>query len=162
MIRNVQAGDAERIAEIYRYYVEETCVTFEMEPPSGLEMERRIAHYTQEYPWLIWEEEGGVIGYAYAAPYRERPAWRPTAVVSVYFHKDFRGGGRGAIIMDRLLEELTARGYHTAAAEIAVPNPLSERLFRSLGFERCGFLEQSGYKMDRWLDVATYVIRLEK
>lgn len=160
MIRSVRVEDAARIVEIYDYYVNNTSVSFEITTPSINQMQDRIAEYTKKYPWLVYELEGKVIGYAYATKFREREAYRYTVVLSVYFSKDYCGRGYGKEIMLALIEKLRNMGFYTAIAGVTYPNVKSEGLFRSLGFEYVGMYKNVGYKNNEWLSVMQFSLPL--
>lgn len=154
--------DAARIAEIYRPYVENTAVTFEIEPPDEAEMRARIVEHLKAYPYLVMEEDGRVIGYAYGGAFHERVAYRPTVELSVYMDAAFRGAGRGEALVRALLESLRADPrYFVAMAVIVHPNPPSERLFERLGFEVVGRYENVGWKLGAWRSVYDYLLRLK-
>jgi phosphinothricin acetyltransferase len=154
VIRRVTGDDAARVAEIYEPYVRETAVSFELEPPGAEEMRRRIESVTGRHPWLIIDDDGLALGYAYASPYRERPAYNWTVETTVYIDRERRGQGLGKALYAALLEELTSRGFVTAFAGITVPNPWSEALHASVGFEQIGVLPRAGFKLGEWRDVA--------
>lgn len=151
-IRDATAADAAACAAIYAPYVTDTCISFELEPPSGAEMARRIADAQSRHAWLVAERDGKVLGYAYGGPHRARAAYRFAADVSVYLAGDARGAG----VSRRLYEELFARleqlGYRSLCAGITLPNERSERFHRSLGFEQVGVYRRVGWKFDAWRD----------
>ena len=95
MIRKAMLADAPAIAKIYEYYVLETTITYEVEPPDAKEMSNRWKNISANYPYLVMEEKGQVIGYAYGARFRERKAFDPTTEVSIYLDKDYCADGRG-------------------------------------------------------------------
>ncbi|MBQ3080754.1 MAG: N-acetyltransferase [Clostridia bacterium] len=160
-IRDVRVSDACRISEIYRPYVENTTITFETEAPDEKEMERRILSHS-EYPYIVMEADGRVIGYAYAGPFKERRAYRPTTEISVYLEEGYTGQGRGERLTREILSQLTKDDrYFVCLACITSPNPRSEKLFERLGFECVGIYENVGYKMGAWLGVKDYVLPLK-
>jgi phosphinothricin acetyltransferase len=108
MIRSVRPGDAERIAELYNYYVLNTPITFEEEKLSRDEMKRRIVEYTARYPWIVYEQENEILGYAYAAKWRPRPAYRHSAEAIVYVDKDQHRKGIGLRLYEHLIADLRA------------------------------------------------------
>ena len=107
------------------------------------------------------ERGGAVVGYAYSASYRTRPAYARTRETSVYLAADAVGQGLGRALYDDLLARLRADGMHIALAVIALPNPASEALHRAYGFERVGVLPEVGYKFDRWIDTAFWALQLD-
>lgn len=153
MIRPARSGDAQRIADIYNHYVLNTTVTFEEEAVVPEEMAKRIADYSARFPWLVHEEGGEVLGYAYAAPWRPRSAYRHSAEATVYVDKDRRRGGIGSRLYGRLLAELRGADLKALMAGIALPNEGSVGLHEKLGFRKVGHFEDIGYKFGRWIDV---------
>lgn len=161
MLREVlPATDLADICEIYNYYVEHTCVTFEEEPVSPAVMLSRIERITGAYPWLVYEDAGRVLGYAYAAQWKPRGAFRYTVEASVYLRAGSTGGGLGMKLYQALLERLRAQGIHLVIAGISLPNEASVRLHRKLGFEEAGRWNQAGYKFDRWIDLSYWQLML--
>jgi L-amino acid N-acyltransferase YncA len=149
-----RAGDdADAIRSIYAPIVRETAISFEEDPPTTTEMQRRIEDTSDRYPWLVCESAGDVLGFVKAGPHKSRAAYRWAVDVSVYVHKDARHCGVGRGLYESLLEILTVQGYCTAIAVIALPNPVSVGLHESLGFERVGILHDVGYKHGAWYDV---------
>jgi phosphinothricin acetyltransferase len=150
-VRQATHDDAAACAAIYAPYVTDTAISFEAEPPSAPEMAARIAGAID---WLVLEAEGQVAGYAYAAPFHARAAYRWACEVSVYLERgrERRGGGRA--LYDALLARLTDRGYLVAVAGMTLPNPASEGFHRALGFAPVGTYRRIGYKHGAWHDVA--------
>lgn len=160
VIRPASAGDAAAILGIYAPVVRDSVATFELEPPSLEEMERRIAEVKERYPWLVLEVSGEVAGYAYAAEYHARPAYAWTCEVSVYVGEGARGTGAGKRLLGELLAQLAAAGFVNVLARIALPNDASVRLFDAHGFERIGTARGIGYKLGRWVDVDEWQLEL--
>ena len=121
-IRPASLSDAQAIQAIYTPYVEKTAFTFEYEVPSVQEFEKRICKTLEKYPYLVAEENGQVLGYAYASTYYARTAYDWTTELSIYVAKEARGQGIGSALYTALEEELQARGYLRFLACIAVPN----------------------------------------
>ncbi len=153
-VRDATDEDAAACAEIYRPYVLETTVSFEDEPPSAEEMARRIALARQAHAWLVLEEDGEVIGYAYAAPVKDRAAYRWSCEVSVYLAHGRSGAGHGRALYATLFARLAERGYRRAVAGMTLPNDASAGLHRALGFEPIGVQRRIGWKHGAWRDVA--------
>lgn len=162
MIRSVTVEDAAPILGIYEPVVRESVATFELEPPPVDEMGRRIADVTAAYPWLVYEREGTVVGYAYAAAYHQRPAYAWTCEVSVYVGDGARGTGAGKALLEELLARLGAAGFVNVVARIALPNDSSVKLFESRGFEHVGTMRGIGYKLGRWVDVGEWQMTLNQ
>ncbi|GAA2739999.1 GNAT family N-acetyltransferase [Terrabacter aerolatus] len=153
-VRDATADDAGACAAIYAPYVTGTTVTFETEAPDGDEMARRIARAQSRHAFLVLEEDGAVVGYAYAGPFKERAAYRWSCEVSVYLAQDRRGRGGGRRLYEALLERLTARGYRMAAGGMTQPNEASARLHAALGFEPVGTYRAIGWKFGQARDVS--------
>jgi L-amino acid N-acyltransferase YncA len=153
-VRDATEDDAGACAAIYAPYVTDTAITFEYDPPSAAEMARRIAASQRAHAWLVLEEEGRVVGYAYAGPFKERVAYRWSAEVSVYLEAGRRRSGSGRLLYEALFARLTERGFRTLVAVMTLPNDASEGLHRALGFEPVGTLRRVGWKHGEWRDVA--------
>ena len=148
--------DAAAIAEIYAPFVTGSAVSFETEPPDETAMRGRIEAGGDLYPWLVAEEEGRLLGYAYAARFRERPAYRFTVETSVYLRAEAAGRGLGRQLYEPLLANLEGQGFTQAIAAITLPNEASVRLHERLGFERAGTYRQVGWKFGAWHDVGLW------
>jgi L-amino acid N-acyltransferase YncA len=153
-VRDASVSDADVCAAIYAPYVRDTAITFEIEPPSATEMAARIAAAVATHAWLVAEDGGRVIGYAYGAPFKERAAYRWACEVSVYLELGRRRTGAGRGLYDALLQRLADRGFVMAVAGMTLPNDASVALHRSLGFEPAGTYRRIGYKHGAWHDVA--------
>jgi phosphinothricin acetyltransferase len=152
--RDATPQDAEACAAIYAPYVTDTVITFEYVPPTAAEMSGRIAAAQGRHAWLVLEEDGRVVGYAYGGPFRSREAWQWSCEVSVYLETGRRRGGGGRALYEALLARLTERGYRTAVAGMTLPNEASEGLHRAMGFQPVGVYPAIGWKFGAWHDVA--------
>jgi phosphinothricin acetyltransferase len=160
-IRVATADDAAAIQAIYAPIVEHTFISFETEPPTVDEMERRIAATLPTLPWLVHEDDvGRVAGYAYAGRHAERPAYQWSVNVSVYLRDDTRGKRVGRRLYETLLPMLAALGYYQAFAGIALPNAASVALHESLGFAPLGVYRNVGHKLGAWRDVGYWQLEL--
>lgn len=155
-IRDAAQRDAARCAEIYAPYVRDTAVSFELDPPSADEMARRIAAAQERHAWLVLEDAGDVVGYAYGVPFMARAAYEWSTAVSVYLQEGRRRTGAGRALYEALFERLADRGLRMALAGITLPNDPSVGLHRALGFEPVGTYRRVGWKSGRWRDVAWY------
>ena len=135
-IRQVAPADAAAIAEIYNHYVTQTAVTFEVEPISSAEMLVRIEETISSLPWLVFELEGALIGYAFASPRKSRCAYRYSVESTIYLRPESTGQGCGTPLYRQLIKEVGQLGFHSIIGGIALPNPSSERLHEKLGFKR--------------------------
>jgi L-amino acid N-acyltransferase YncA len=159
-IRRATEGDADAVATIYRPYVEGTAISFETVPPTTEEMRERIAKSLAHWDWLVAEEGGQCVGYAYGSSHRARAAYRYSAEVSAYLQPSHQGQGLGRRLYAALFDSLAVRGYCNALAGVALPNDASVRLHRSVGFQPIGVFHAVGRKFGRWHDVAWYERRL--
>jgi phosphinothricin acetyltransferase len=153
-LRDATGGDAEACATIYAPYVTGTAVSFELEPPTAADMAGRIASAGDRHAWLVLEDGGRVVGFAYGQPFRERAAYRWACETSVYLEVGRRRTGGGRVLYEALLARLGERGYRRAFAGMTLPNPASEGLHRALGFEPVGVYRKVGWKHGAWHDVA--------
>lgn len=159
MIRDATPADAAAVAAIYAPLVTETIVSFEEEPPTAAEMAERIA---ASHVWLVAEEDGAVVGYAYAARFHPRAAYRWSAEASIYMAPEARGRGIGKVLVTELLERLKAMGFVNVFGGTALPNPASERLLESFGFKKIAHWEHAGFKFDAWHDVSWRQLTLQE
>ena len=153
-------GDAEAIAAIYAPFVTDTVVSFEDVPPTAAEMAARIERLTSTHAWLVAEEAGEILGYAYACPHRERAAYRRTAEVTVYVDPQRQRRGAGRALYAALLERLAELEYRVALAVIALPNDASVGLHEACGFTLVGVYRRIGFKFDNWWDVGWWQLEL--
>jgi phosphinothricin acetyltransferase len=154
LIRAAQPDDAEAIATIYNYYIERTIVTFEEEILTTAQIQQRLATTAaQSYPWLVLTLDHQVQGYAYAAAFHPRSAYRSTVTSSIYLAPQASGRGWGTQLYQALLDALPTEQCHTAIALIALPNAASVALHEKLGFKKVGHLTEVGRKFGRWIDV---------
>jgi phosphinothricin acetyltransferase len=153
-VRSATAADGEACAAIYAPYVTDTAITFELEPPSPAEMAERIEEALRGHAWVVLEDGGHVVGYAYGGLLKPRPAYRWSCEVSVYVERGRRRTGAGRALYDDLLARLTRRGFRIAVAGMTLPNDASVALHSALGFEPIGVYRRIGYKHDAWHDVA--------
>jgi L-amino acid N-acyltransferase YncA len=154
IMRDVADADMEAVAAIYGHYVLHGTSTFETEEPGAAEMRRRRdALVVQDYPYLVAERDGVVLGYAYVSAYRPRPAYWNTVENSIYLRHDAGGMGVGTQLLRALVETCEDRGYRQIIAMIGdSANLASLRLHLGQGFRRIGTLQSVGYKHGRWID----------
>ena len=155
-LRLAEPADGAALAAIYRPAVADSAVSFELEPPDGAEMARRVARVLARTPWLVCEGAGGVVGYAYAGPHRDRPAYQWSVEVSAYVRDDARRAGVARALYASLCALLAAQGFRTAYAGVTLPNAASEGLHAALGFAPVGVYRGVGYKRGAWHDVAWF------
>ena len=161
-IRPASEADLPAITEIYAHAVRYGTATFELDPPDLAEMTRRFRTLLDGgFPYLVAAVEGRVIGYAYAGPYRPRPAYRFTVENSIYLQPSTHRRGIGLQLLQRLIPECEARGYRQMIAVIGdSANAGSIGLHSRLGFEMIGTHRNVGLKFGRWLDTVMMQLAL--
>ncbi|MFD1786856.1 GNAT family N-acetyltransferase [Sphingomonas floccifaciens] len=155
-IRGARAEDAAAIAAIYAPYVLGGTVSFETEAPDARAMAKRIAASDGLYPWLVatpGEDDAGVLAYAYATRFRDRPAYKWTVETSLYVAGPVQGQGVGRLLYEALIDTLRAQGFVQAIGVIALPNDQSIKTHEAVGFRRAGVYREIGFKQGRWIDV---------
>jgi phosphinothricin acetyltransferase len=152
-IRAARQADCKEMLEIYAPFVETTAVTFELETPDLLSFEARFRQVSAKYPWLVYTENEIVLGYAYAASYRERKAYQWSVETSVYLSPNTRGKGIARMLYSNLMQKLSDLGYFTAYAIITLPNEASCRFHEKFGFENLAIFPEAGYKLGGWHNV---------
>src|SRR5262249_27707877 len=155
-VRQATAGDAERIADIYNWYILNTIITFETEMVSPQEMQNRIQEKTISHDWLVGEANQEVVGYAYYGSFRTRAAYNHTVESTIYLSQASLGKGFGRALYAKLLASVGDHGFREVIGVIALPNPQSIALHRALGFAEVGVLKRVGYKFARYIDVALW------
>lgn len=155
-IRLATPDDGRELAEIYRHYVTDTNITFEIDPPTAEEFSGRIAATAAFYPYFVAMEDDRIIGYSYASRYHERAAYRYSATASIYLRPDATGKGLGGKMYRILLELLRGQGMRNVYGIVAKPNPASAKLHAALGFRSVGVTRRSGYKLGGWVDVEIF------
>jgi phosphinothricin acetyltransferase len=155
LIRPSADSDIPAIAAVYDWNVEHGTGTFELEPPGETEMARRRDDVlAKRLPWLVAEQDGRVVGYAYANHFRPRPAYRFCLEDSIYLAPEAQGQGIGKLLLAELMAQCEARGARQMLAVIGdSANGGSIGVHRALGFEDAGLIKSAGWKFDRWLDV---------
>ena len=153
-VRDAVKDDAAACAAIYAPYVTDTAISFETDPPPPAEMADRIASAGRTHAWVVLEDEGRIVGYAYGAPFASRAAYRWSCQVSVYLERNRRRTGGGRALYEALFARLAKRGYRTAVAGMTLPNEASVGLHRALGFQPVGIYRGIGWKQGSWHDVA--------
>ncbi len=154
IIRAAASSDMDAVAHIYAHHVNHGTGTFETDPPDSGEIGRRWTELVARgLPWLIADDDGDVVGYAYAGPYRPRLAYRHTVENSIYVRADRLGTGVGKLLLPALINATKACGMHQMIAVIGDSgNQASIHLHRRFGFQDAGLLKDVGFKFGRWLD----------
>jgi len=155
MYRPSTGNDVDSIARIYAHFVKTTCTTFEIDPPAAEEMARRRVDVLElGLPHLVGVSDGVVVAYAYASPYRARPAYRFTVEDSIYVDPAHSRRGLGRLLLSALIRDCEDAGRRQMIAVIgdSTNNAASIGLHREFGFEPVGILHSVGHKFGRWLD----------
>ena len=159
-IRSAKTEDAERLLEIYAYYVENTAISFEYEVPSLQEFKQRIEHTLEKYPYLVLTEDGVIRGYAYAGVFKARAAYDHCCEMTIYLDHESKGKGYGRALYEALEKELADMGIKNLYACIGDPieedeylTKDSERFHKHMGYEKVGEFHRCGYKFDRWYNM---------
>ena len=160
IIRDAKIEDAERLIEIYSYYVLNTAVSFEYEVPTISAFRDRIKGTLEKYPYLVCVQGNRILGYAYSGAYSSRSAYDWTATTSIYVDKDYRRKGVGAALYKELEARLKAQGVVNLLAGAAFCDPEDEYLshdsynfHKRMGYTKVAHMKAIGKKFDRWYDL---------
>lgn len=163
MIRAAENKDAQAIADIYNYYIENSVVTFEEQAVSKQDMVCRIEEtYTEKLPYLVLEIDDRIIGYAYSSKWKGRCAYRYSVEVTVYLNIQIGGKGYGSQLYDRLFFQLAELGFHIAIAGISLPNEASIALHEKFGMKKVAHFAEVGFKFGEWVDVGYWQCVIER
>ena len=160
MIRLANPTDAVAMLAIYAPYIRHTSITFETGVPAVADFANRIHSYMQKWPWLVYEKDGQIAGYAYASQYRERVAYQWSVECSVYVHDDHFRCGIARALCTALFSILKAQGFTTVYAVINLPNDRSVAFHESIGFHYFATYKKVGYKLGKWKDVGWWQLQL--
>ena len=161
MIRSARITDSQVLADIYNHYISTSSVTFEEVLISAEIMGDRIQKTTKLYPWIVFEVQNEIIGYAYATEWKPRSAYRFTAESTVYVKSGQEGKGVGSALYSCLLSELHSLDVHAVIAGIMLPNKASVALHEKMGFEKVAHFRQTGFKFNEWRDVGYWELLLK-
>lgn len=156
-VRLATEDDAEELLSIYRYYVEETAISYEYVTPSVDEFRMRIRRTLEKYPYFVAEKDGRILGYAYAGPFVGRAAYAWAAELTIYLDKDVKARGIGRVLYGHLEDALSKMGIQSLYACIGYPEEDDEYMTKNsaqfhehMGYKLVGEFYNSGYKFDRW------------
>ena len=153
IVRASTEDDVPAMLAIYAHHIQRGLGEMDVEPLDGDDIKRRRKNMVKHrLPHLVAEQRGAVIGYAYAVPFRKRPAYRYTVKHSIYVHPDHLNAGVGRLLLPALIDACTAAGCRQMIAYIDVANVPSQRLHETFGFEQAGLLKAVGFKYGRWSD----------
>lgn len=159
-IRPARQEDASALCEIYNPFVRDTTVTFETEAVTPEQMGQRIGDVGSAYPWLVAEDDSGILGYAYATRWRQRAAYDHTVESTIYLRPDAAGRGIGRALYGALFDALRQRGAHAVVGCITVPNPASIAFHERCGFVKVAHFPEVGSKFGKWVDVGFWQLTL--
>lgn len=153
IVRSSTEADVAAMVAIYAHHVGQGLGTFDPEPLQDDDIKRRRKNMMKRrLPHLVAERAGHILGYAYAVPFRKRPAYRHTVKHSIYVHPDHLRAGIGRLLLPALIEACTAEGFRQMIGYVDAENAPSQKLHESFGFRRAGLLEGVGFKFGRWTD----------
>ncbi len=159
-IRPILPEDVATTLEIYRYYVEKTSVTFDIEVPSIQEFSDKIEGIRHHFPWLICLMDNKIVGYAHASKHRYKSAYKWSVESTIYVAKDFHRMGIAKLLYEALFDKLRLQGFYNIYAGISLPNISSEAFHKSIGFEEVGTYKKIGFKQGEWHDVKWFQLSL--
>lgn len=153
MVRNATTQDAAQLVDLYNHYIRHTLITFEEEELTAAQFAERIQKISAHYPFLVYEEKGEILGFAYGNKWRERSAYRFALESSVYVRQGHFGKKIGNKLYEKLFEELKNQGCKQVIGVITLPNETSVRMHEKFGFEKVAHFKQVGLKFGQWCDV---------
>ncbi|WP_142785612.1 GNAT family N-acetyltransferase [Changchengzhania lutea] len=159
MIRLVTIKDAPQLLNIYNYYVLNTILTFDIEPLSLSAFKVKMTDILSHYPFIVFEEDHDILGYAYGSKWRPKPAYKKTVETTVYVKHGLHGKQIGTKLYAKLLELLEQEQYHSALGALTLPNDASVNLHEKFGFKKVAHFKEVGYKFDIWLDVGFWQLQ---
>lgn len=162
LIRHARPDDLEALTRLYNYYVEETAITFDIEPFTPEQRRGWLSQFSETGPYrlLVVEQTGGIAGYATSTRHRAKPAYNPSIETTVYLDPQRSGQGLGRKLYERLFSELKGEDVHSAFAGVALPNEASVAFHLALGFTEIGIFHEIGRKFGRYWDVMWFEKRL--
>lgn len=160
MIRNVTQADMPQITAIYNHFIANTTITFETEPVSVDEMTHRMQHISAQYPYLVMEEDGEILGYCYVHSWKEKEAYSKTVESTIYLKPGLERRGLGTLLMNALIDASRHAGLHVLVACITYPNVPSEKLHLNLGFKQVSRFHEVGFKFGKWIDIYDFQLIL--
>ena len=160
MIRSVHIDDASALLDIYNYYVLNTTVNFDIDPLSLETFTDKINHIVSEYPYIVYEENNEILGFAYGSRFRPRPAYNYTSESTVYVKHTAHGKQIGSKLYAELIRLLKETDLHTVLGVLTVPNEASINLHEKFGFEQVAHLKEVGLKFGEWQNIGIWQLKL--
>lgn len=161
MIRPLHINDTKALLDIYNYYVLHTTVTFDIEALSIEAFEIKVNTINENYPFIVFEEDNEILGFAYGSRFRPKPAYDYVAESTVYVKHTEHGKGIGSILYKELIARLKQTKLHTVLGVLTIPNEASIKLHEKLGFEQVGYLKEVGLKFGEWQNVGIWQLKLD-
>ncbi|MCU0847733.1 MAG: N-acetyltransferase family protein [Spirochaetes bacterium] len=158
--RNAVKEDLASINDIYNYYVDNSTCTWQTNPEKMEERQAWFDEHTEEYPVIVAESNGKIVGWASISKFKGRDAYKPTVENSIYIRHDSLFRGTGAVLLKELIELAKGAGYHSMIAGISADQKASIVLHEKHGFTKAAHLKEAGYKFNKWLDVVYYQLLL--
>jgi phosphinothricin acetyltransferase len=160
MVRDVQMVDVHDLCEIYNYYVKNTIITFEETPVSEEEIKTNIATSVPNLPWLVFEKNNKIVGYAFASQWKSRCAYKFSVESTIYLDRSVTGQGIGSQLYEELISRLRMKRFHAVIGGIALPNDTSIAFHVKHGFEKIAHFREVGFKFGKWIDVGYWELIL--
>ena len=161
MIRKIEEKDIPVILNWYNWYIRNSTATFETEELTLDEFKQRVAFITEKYPWIILEEDGKPVGYAYYFDFNSRQAYACTVDLAIYLDPNACHHGYGKILMNEMIRIARKSGYKNIVSLVTTGNIASEKLHERFGFVKKATFEDIGNKHNQWLAVSYYYLQLE-
>ena len=161
MIRPVNLNDVEELLEIYNYYVINSIITFDIEPLTLEIFKEKVERISKIYPFIVFEENNEILGYAYGSQWRSKPAYNHAVESTVYIKHNTQGKQIGTKLYAELLKQLKQQNFHTVIGGLTLPNDASVRLHKKFGFKEVAHFKQVGYKFNKWLDVGFWQLTFD-
>jgi L-amino acid N-acyltransferase YncA len=161
-IRLISETDTQAVLDIYKYYVENTVISFEYEAPALEEYIQRVRTNSEKYPWLVCLFNKKIIAFAYGSTHRYRTAYQWSPESTIYLAPDFHTKGIGRILYETLFSLLKIQGHYNVFAGVALPNEKSVGFHKALGFEEIGIFKNVGYKHGNWHDTHWFQLTLQE
>ena len=160
MIRPLHINDTQALLDIYNYYILNTTVTFDIEAQSLKPFLDKLNHIKAEYPFIVYEENNEILGYAYGSRFRPRPAYNYVVESTVYVKHSAHGKQIGTKLYAELLKQLKETNLHTVLGVLTIPNAASIKLHEKFGFEQVANLKEVGFKFGEWQHIGIWQLKL--
>ncbi len=160
MVRTLDTKDIPQILDIYNYYVLNSEVTFDDKPFSFDMFFNKVQTIAKDFPFLVFEDNNTILGYAYGSKFRPKPGYNKTVESTVYIKHGEHGKQIGTRLYNELLNRLQKENYHVVMAVLTLPNQISVRLHEKFGFTQVAHLKEVGFKFNKWLDVGFWQLKL--